>query len=216
MTLIVVPWRDPGDDDGLRSRACRCTCTVLRHLLPGVLTILVDSGHEPFSRAASRNLGVSRANPDEVVVVSDADIVLDCHWNQSAQPLKVIVDLAAHDGQLHYPFNTCHYLGPKASWEVINGDPPNPDRLEFSISGAQGGLMVMRADAWQAAGGMDERFIGWGYEDNAWHARVSRAIGPPAHHSGILWHLHHQSERYRGTADELHNLALARDPDAES
>lgn len=211
MTLIVVPWRDVSEE---RSRACRRTCEALRQLLPDALMMLVDSGHEPFNRAASRNLGVARANPFEVVVVSDADVILDCLWNETAQPLKAIVDLAAFDGQLHYPFTLCHYLTPKATWEVLAGEVPDGSRLEFSIPGAQGGMMVMRADAWASAGGMDERFIGWGYEDNAWHARVSRAIGPPAHHPGVLWHLHHQSERYQGSADELHNLALARDPDS--
>lgn len=206
MTLIVIPWRDTGTH---RSAACLLVCEALRAVLPGTPLLLADSGHTPFNRAASRNLGAAKADPNEVLVVSDADVIPEEHWYPAAQPLAAIVD-AARDGNLHYPFTTCRYLSQEATADVLRGKPPDGTNLEFEIPAAQGGLMVMLAGAWHTAGGMDERFTGWGYEDNDWHTRVSRTIGPPAHHPGVLWHLWHPAARYRWTDDEINNLALCK------
>lgn len=207
MTLIVIPWRDT--DHG-RAIACRWTCQTFRHLLPSVPLVLVDSGHEPFNRAASRNLGVSYADTREVVVISDADVMVERVRGSRTSALDAAVATAG-DGRLHYPFTVCHYLTAEATADVYDGQLPDVSRVELSIPAAQGGLMVMRADTWRLAGGMDERFTGWGYEDNDWYTRVTRSIGAPARHHGVLWHLYHPSERNSGTVHELSNRALARD-----
>lgn len=206
MASIVIPWRD----DGTRGAICDWVCEMLRRQLPDAAVMLVDSGHEPFNRAASRNLGVSRVPLDEVVIVSDADVILDHAWDPGSVALSDVINRAISDGRLHYPFTTCNYLTAKMTAAVLCGRRPDQSDLEFSIHVAQGGLMVIRADAWRSTGGMDERFMGWGYEDNEWHTRVERVIGSPVRHRGVLWHLHHPSDRNRGTVDELGNLALAR------
>lgn len=199
MTLIVVPWRD----DGQRSAGCHAVCERLRSILPGVPLLLADSGHEPFNRAASRNLGVRAADPGAIVVVCDADTVPE------AQSLKNSIH-RAYDGRLHYPFAVVNYLTEAGTANMLAGQQPNPEQIENSIPSAQGGIMVMRASTWLAAGGMDERFIGWGYEDNAWYAKVAKTIGPPTHHAGVAWHLWHPQLRYAGTQDETRNFLMAR------
>jgi N-terminal domain of galactosyltransferase len=178
-------------------------CSALRAALPGFPLLLVDSGHETFNRAASRNLGVRRADPDEIVVVCDADTLPE------PAPLANAV-ASAYSGRLHYPFTTCHYLTEAGTELVLQGQLPDSMRIEFSILGAQGGIFVMRAGAWLEVGGMDERFAGWGYEDNAWHTAVARTIGQPIRHEGVAWHLWHPAERYCGTPDEVLNLERAR------
>jgi hypothetical protein len=199
MTSIVIPWRD----DGHRSAACQAVCGHLRSILPGSPLLLVDSGHETFNRSASRNLGVGRAGPEEVVVVCDADTIPE------AQSLKNAIT-RAYDGRLHYPFAVVNYLTEAGTALVLAGESPDPTRIEFSIPSAQGGVMVMRASAWRAAGGMPEDFIGWGYEDNAWYAAVAKAIGPPIHHAGVAWHLWHPHDRYAGTIEQTRNFLMAR------
>lgn len=209
MTTVVIPWRDDGD----RATGCRAVCTALRAAFPGAPIMLVDSGHEPFNRAASRNHGVRLVDafatmkpapdPHEVVVVSDADVIPD------QQALLNAVN-AAHDGRLHYPFVTCHYLTEAGTADVLAGGVLDPTQIEFMIPGAQGGLMVMLASAWSRAGGMDEQYTGWGYEDNAWHRSVTSALGDPVRHTGDLYHLWHPSDRNTVTLDEARNLARYR------
>jgi hypothetical protein len=175
----------------------------LRLYLPGVPILFVDSGHEPFNRAASRNHGVACLGPGVIAVVCDADVLPE------HDPLLAAIEGAA-DGRLHYPFTVCHYLTEAGTDLVIAGDQPDVQRVEFSIVQAQGGLMVMRTDAWQRCGGMDESFTGWGFEDNAFYTAVWRSLGQPARHEGILWHLWHPASRYCGSAEELANLNQAR------
>lgn len=199
MTLVVIPWRD----DGHRVLTCTAVCIALRHMLPGSPMVLADSGHEPFNRSASRNLGVRSADPGELVVVCDADTLPD------PQGLATAIR-RAYDGRLHYPFAVVNYLSEAGTLSVLQGNQPSREHVERSIPSAQGGIMVMRASSWLAAGGMDERFIGWGYEDNAWYAKVAKTIGPPVHHAGVSWHLWHPALRYQGTTEETNNFLLAR------
>jgi hypothetical protein len=165
--------------------------------------VLADSGHEPFNRSASRNLGVRSADPGELVVVCDADTLPD------PQGLATAIR-RAYDGRLHYPFAVVNYLSEAGTLSVLQGNQPSREHIERSIPSAQGGIMVMRASAWLEAGGMDERFIGWGYEDNAWYAKVAKTIGPPIHHAGVAWHLWHPALRYQGTTEETNNFLMAR------
>jgi hypothetical protein len=199
LTLVVIPWRD----DGHRAAACRAVCAHLRSALPNTPLLLADSGHEPFNRAASRNLGARHALPGDILVVCDADTLPE------AQSLKIAI-VRAYDNRLHYPFAVVNYLSEVGTAGMLAGQQPDPEQIEHSIPSAQGGVMVMRASAWLEAGGMDERFTGWGFEDNAWYATVARAVGPPIHHAGVAWHLWHPTERYRGTQNETRNFLMAR------
>ena len=199
MTLIVVPWRD----DGARAQVCQYVCDRLRAMLPGVGLVLCDSGHETFNRSASRNLGVKMAGHDEIVVVCDADTIPDPSGLQTAL-------VAALQGGLHYPCAVVNYLTEAGTELVLAGAAPDPARIEFSLPGAHGGCMVMLAKTWQELGGQDERFTGWGFEDNAWWATVRDRVGHPTHHPGAAWHLWHPHERYAGTVEQTRNWLMAR------
>jgi hypothetical protein len=172
-------------------------------MLPGVGLLLCDSGHETFNRSASRNLGVKMAGHDEIVVVCDADTVPD------PAGLKVALS-AASAGGLHYPFAVVNYLTEAGTTLVLQGEQPDPARIEFSLPDAHGGCMVMLASDWCRAGGMDEKFYGWGFEDNAWWATVKDRIGHPMHHPGVAWHLWHPHDRYAGTLEQTRNWLMAR------
>lgn len=199
MTTIVVPWRDTSLE---RATACRLVCDTLRAMLPATSLLLADSGHDPFNRAASRNLGVRHLPDDEIAVVCDADILPD------RQALHAAID-AAQDGRLHFPFTLCWYLDEDHTARVLAGGQPEAGTAAASLHGAEGGVFVMRADAWRQLGGMDEGFVGWGYEDNAFCAVASRTCGT-RRHPGVVYHLWHPHDRYSGSPDEAANLARAR------
>lgn len=199
MTTIVVPWRDTNPE---RAVACRAVCDALRVMLPGAALLLADSGHEPFNRSASRNLGIRHLPDDEIAVVCDADILPD------RQPLHDAI-AAAQDGRLHYPFTLCWYLDQDHTGRVLAGAEPQAGTAAAALHGAEGGVFVMLAGSWRRIGGMDEQFRGWGYEDNAFCAVASKTCG--AHrHRGVIYHLWHPHERYTGSADETSNLMRAR------
>jgi predicted glycosyltransferase involved in capsule biosynthesis len=64
-----------------------------------------------------------------------------------------------------------------------------------------GGIVVVRAEAFERAGGMDETFVGWGGEDDALSTALMRTgsdcrilRATPAYH---LWHDRDPAQRYR-------------------
>lgn len=163
--VVGFPWRPTTD----RLPGFEIVCNWYEAVLPDAVQLPCDSGHEPFNRSASRNEVVRQAEQynADIVVVSDADTI------PTPAGLRAAID-AAIDGGMHYPFDKYLYAG--------SDNPPG---------GNTGGIYVCRPDVWWAFGGMDERFSGWGGEDDAAHAAAECLIGKPVEHPGYavsLWH----------------------------
>ena len=119
----------------------------------GYNVITADSRkHEIFNVAASRNLAVSKASSD-VVVVADADTIPDeTALNIALQsPVGVV-----------YPFDRYRYLTVE-SVEL----PADEWVVDREYRSSVGGLFVCTSDTYWSIGGQDERFTRWGAEDNA-------------------------------------------------
>lgn len=194
--VVGFPWRPTPD----RLAAFELVCNWYESALPDAVQVLADSGHEQFSRAASRNLAVRMArdySPD-VVVISDADTI------PTPAGLTAAIAAAVHGG-MHYPFDRYLYAG-----------------SDCAPGGNTGGIYVCRPDVWWAAGGMDERFHGWGGEDDAAHAAFEALVGKPTCHPGFAVSFPHDgacrdlgSERWRPNSElQLRYNAARRDPEA--
>lgn len=165
VVAVGFPWRPTAD----RAPGFEIVQNWYEAVLPDAVMLPCDSGHEPFNRAASRNLCVRQAEEHgaDLVVVSDADTIPSPSGLQAALA-------AAIDGGMHYPFDRYLYAG-----------------TDLQPGGNTGGIYVCRPDVWWAFGGMDERFSGWGGEDDAAHAAAEALIGKPTTHPGFavsLWH----------------------------
>lgn len=198
---VVIPWRSSGQPE--RERNVRLTGEHLSQLGP---TVLADSSPEkPFSRAGARNTGVSLcldvpAFRCDVVVVCDADFL---------PPLDAVLEAcesAVADGKLHQPFTEALYLteAETASY-LASGTLPGRSGADLT-----GGAFVMTPEAWFVAGGMDERFEGWGGEDDAFRVAAETLLGPRVHHQGVMPHLYHPSAAAFGSSAHRGNLALLR------
>jgi len=152
---------------------------------------------------AVRNARI-RPDPDDVVVVSDADVI----------PVGVGAAVASvsPDGcgrpiaRWAVPFRMVHRLT-QAGTELVtsgrlvlpNGSVPKmPGILEESyIGSAGGGTVVMRGDVFGEIP-IDPRFAGYGQEDLSWSLALHRLVGAPTMRSAPLWHLWHPpQERMR-------------------
>jgi hypothetical protein len=123
-----------------------------------------------------------------IVIVCDADTIPE------PEPLHAAVEAAGRDGRLHLPYTRYRALSPAGTTAVLNGAPLSECPTETESTGAQGGILVMDAEAWQNTGGMDERFTGWGFEDTAFHAAAHTLNGDVARHEGDIHHLWHPSD----------------------
>jgi hypothetical protein len=148
----------------------------------------------PFNKAWGLNVGARLAGAD-VLLFGDADVIVPGGLDEAAtlctrlatvaKPYRHLVDLT--------PEETAHVRAQGARGARVRVDAA---RLDRDAIGERlvlcGGWFAMRSAAFAALGGFDERFVGWGGEDDAMSIKVERARlttyeldGAPALH---LWH----------------------------
>lgn len=197
---VVIPWR-PGTLE--RNAHHEYVCGRLRDLLPDAIPLDVDSGHMPFSRAGSRNEGVRQAEAAgaDVVVLCDADTLPE------REPLHAAIEAAA-DGALHLPYTWYRGLSQRGTIDYLAGTPAADCPVDLEHQWATGGVLVIQPDAWWAAGGMDERFRAYGFEDAAFRIAADALLGATIAHPGTITHLWHPSEVGHGTPQHVANGQL--------
>jgi glycosyltransferase involved in cell wall biosynthesis len=245
---VVVPFR--ADQEGLRRRNLDVvlrwltdlpvtvvvaeqdwTSSVTGSLPPGVRHVHVQR-HGPFAKAAACNAGFSAAD-SSVVAFVDADILL------RPGPFVACLDRCAEGVGAIRPFGWLVELDAEQSRAVAEtGElPAVPPAPASDVRGSEfipfcGGAFIIRREAYEAAGGMDESFIGWGGEDDALSITLARLgldrrvlRNQPACH---LWHARPQRpqehpfylaniERVRRSLASSGSLPArqARDPDPD-
>lgn len=163
---VVIPWRDQGirERQEALEKVKRWYRAFFGHF---VQTITADSDG-PWSLARARNIGVLMAKSD-VVIISDADVVPEFG------PLCEAIGACLSSGYVHLPYTTYR-----------NGD--------FQWNGSVGGIYVTTPGTWNALGGQDDRFTGWGGEDHAFVYAHQTLLGAPMpRHEGVLTHFPHPS-----------------------
>ncbi len=198
---VTIPYRG-GDRHRERNHKY-----VRRHLerTLGVPVADIDTGHDDFNfnRAAARNACVRHAEAQgaDVVLVCDADVLVE------PAAVHLAAANAAHGERLNLPFSRYRALTWPATKMLTAGVVSDPARLpvEWTQDDSTGGAIVITPDAWWAAGGMDEDFAGWGFEDTAfWHATTT-LLGPAVRHPGTLTHLWHPSHMDQESAGYAYN-----------
>jgi hypothetical protein len=151
----------------------------------GITPIACDSTRTTFNRSDARNECVKQS-PTDVVVISDADCL------PNIESLSSALKRANETGLAQLPYVIARLVDEKGTRDYLQGTPINEcDALE--MIGSVGGLMVTTKNTWNLHGGQDERFIGWGYEDSAWHIAHETLLGEVERHSGFAYFLRHES-----------------------
>ncbi|GAA1888276.1 hypothetical protein GCM10009837_07650 [Streptomyces durmitorensis] len=197
---VVIPWR-PGTSE--RNAHHEYVRAHLAGLLPDGIHLDVDSGHDPFSRAGSRNEGIRQAATAgaDVVVLCDADTLPE------PEPLYTAIEAAA-DGVLHLPYSWYRGLSRDGTQTYLAGAPAADCSTDLAHEWATGGVLVIQPDAWRQAGGMDEGFTGWGFEDAAYRIAADALLGPTVRHEGAITHLWHPQESGLGSPQHVANGQL--------
>lgn len=188
-------------DDAHRKRARQWVITRYRaHGYP----VTVGTCRGKWRKAAAVNPAANASTAD-VLVIADADCVVD------ADGIRRAIGHAQRDGYA-VPAKAVRRLTPDATAGVLDGDPaadldprlPTESRHQLL---AGGGIVVIRKDVWDAVGGFDPRFVGWGGEDYALGCALYSATRQfPQYGAGLLWHLWHppQTRDQRLTPDNEH------------
>jgi hypothetical protein len=167
----------------------------------------IFEGHhdEPglFNASKARNAAAAAAGDWDVAIFADADTV---PWDWRA--VKAAVPLAAKTGRFVRPFSSYHMLDEEASRSFMTtGVLPRHGMHRLGES-AYGGIHVVPRRLWEASGGYDERFLGWGSEDAAFEF-TCRALGGFTRLPGNVYHLWHPMQpRDPSTPQYQANIAL--------
>ena len=205
MVTVIVPWRRTPT----RESAYDWVIDWYRRALPDARIISVDSDDELFNLARCRNLGIAEVmDPDEVVVISDADTFPE------PTALGAAILAAADSGLVHLPYSEYHWLGARGTEQLLEGTIPTDCDYEL-VTGACSGVYVTTPRTWWAHGGQDERFRGWGFEDAAWYLAHESLLGePPRRHPGAVFAMHHATQLREGEQYDRNAALAARYRDA--
>lgn len=169
---FLMPFRTDG---GERHRIFEWAHARLEVLFPHAEVIVADDGAEQFSRAGSRNAAAREATGDLFVIV-DADTVF------SRDQIERAVFLIDKGAPWVIPYGRTEYynLNQHASAELLT-QPPGielqpPTDWDHRVESWAGVLVVPRA-AFEQVHGYDERFAGWGGEDNAFRFALDVVAG---------------------------------------
>lgn len=202
---IVLPWRPAPS----RIDAFERVVAWYRENLPEVPLTTVDTGDVPFVLAACRNQAMADADPDEVVVIGDADTIPE------VQPLREAIRAAATSGVVHLPYTEYRWLGATGSADYARGVPLPECTVEQFVSGACSGVYIATPRTWARHGGQDAGFRGWGFEDAAWNLAHHTLLGePPRRHEGRVYALHHVGEVRAGAGYEANAARMQQYRDA--
>jgi hypothetical protein len=186
--VVTLPWR-PTPDREAGFRFVWDWYVKIARLQGWDRICAVDSGHHEFNRAASRNACVRAASDADVVIINDADTI-----PHPSSLYEAVRDCA--DGRLHYGLDKMIYLDPEATKAYMAGEPVDVSSAREHDSS----VYVIAPHRWWEAGGMDERFSGYGGEDGAFCSAARSLIG-------VQWH--------KGTAVSLYHDPMVRDIGSE-
>ncbi len=180
--------------------------------LPNGAALAYNPG--PFNKAWGFNVAARLAR-GPLLALADADVIVPralpeaarrCVAGQAIKPYRAIVDLTL-DETIRVRGGDWH-LAPSRS----PGTPPNREEQGERVVFA-GGLFVIHRDTYLTLGGFDERFVGWGGEDDAMTVKLERAgvqlseIGDEA--ALHLWHPRSRESTYEQPHYEANRRLLA-------
>jgi N-terminal domain of galactosyltransferase len=195
---IVVPrLADSGERDRLWEY-CR------RHWGSELPALEIFEGHHEGDGPFNRSAAINRAAEGEwdFAVILDSDTIVD------AEQVISGIELAEETGCLVLPYKLRNMLSEAGTQAILGGhvgswEPWVTARERDRVSCC---VIVPRA-LWDAVGGFDERFTGWGGEDEAFYAACA-ALGGVRRLDGANWHLHHVASPHHDRMSPLYRQAL--------
>lgn len=154
-----------------------------------------------FSRSLAVNRAAQAATSElpewDVALIIDSDVF--CHPPRVREALERALETG---DRLVLPFDRRHNLGPSGSSAIMAGDRGSWRRyIARTYTDMCSSAVAVPRRLWDAVGGFDEQFRGWGFEDNAFAAACETYGAPLERIPGELWHLWHPTapEGRKGT-----------------
>lgn len=180
---FIIPFKS---DQGQRERLFKWISKYYLHHFPTSEICTGTCTTFPFSKAEAVNHAARKAKND-IFVIMDADILIN-----PKIIMKSINSLNKYAWII--PYTKVMDLDKKSTFSLINHDPSSflfKEMKPASSRKSNGGIYIMNRKTFQSVRGFDERFIGWGGEDDAFYAAVCCMEGNPLRMDEEVYHLWH-------------------------
>ena len=159
-----------------------------------------------FNRSAAINIAASLAGEWDVAVIIDSDVLTH------PPNVRWAVETAHREGQMAVPFEVRHNVTRTGTERILNGYAGSWKTLiQKSFREQHSAVIAVPRRLYDAIGGFDEGFRGWGLEDTAFKIACEViAKRDLIRHEGEVWHLYHAAaEGKHGTPSHTANVARA-------
>ncbi|WP_082252863.1 glycosyltransferase [Bacillus sp. FJAT-27251] len=202
---ILIPYKP---DNGIRDINLNWIKNFYEKIFPNVEICVGFSNDELFNRSKAINLAAQQATR-EIFVIADGDIFCDP---------EVIKDSIKHIMEMNatwvIPFRNIIRISEENSRSLVNKEPTWPlEVTDFEIIHTPevnylGGLNIITRNHFMAVGGFDERFLGWGGEDDAFSCAVNTLCGHYKRLTHSIYHLWHPVVGYENNPNGENNLNI--------
>lgn len=191
-------------NDQPREQAFKWVKKFYEIMLPEVELCVGVCNEKPFSKGKAINKAVEKSKGN-ILVIADADIFYD-----PALLEESIKQLETHTWVI--PYQKVLNISQTSTQNLLEIEPqwPIPINLETHTRpyGAQikGGVNIVPRQHFETVGGFDERFVGWGGEDDAFAASLNHLCGRLKRVDGTLyhlWHPHNNTGNYKANVELL-------------
>lgn len=201
--VVLVPYRPSPVTSAKTWRWVELSLSLLGY------EVITGDSPGPWSRGRSINLAAQLAGDWDCAVLADADT-----WHAAPTQIWSAIDRALEIDGAVVPWDVRWRLNAEASRRILSGsscdfslgdlDPEDGYAHNDSIKDYPlwrvGSTIVVSRKAWDAVGGFDDRFEGWGWEDCAHRMALETLSGGLERVPGVIYHLWHEMDA-RGNVD---------------
>ena len=139
---------------------------------PNLSYVSIETDNTSVMKSALINKAVFEKCSSQYIAMIDNDCIL--------RDVKVDNLIPSKQCSIFIPYSSINFLGEAHTRQLISKGSFRQSRpsQELHISRYTGGINVFSRDTFDKVGGFDEVFINWGAEDDAFHIKCKRLIGP--------------------------------------
>lgn len=145
-----------------------------------------------FNKAWAFNLGVADSKPTRLLCLLDADSLVDRGF------VRRLLAMFGSGRAAFLPYSELLFMDEASTRRAVrtrfspgSDGALDPETLRGAVlSSVKGFCLCVTRDLFGSCGGFDERFRGWGDEDNDFYDQLSR-IAPVEREPGLMTHLAH-------------------------
>ena len=202
---IIIPFQS---DYGPRAKAFEWIKRYYARVMPEAEVCLGLMYGKEINKSKAVNLAAKNATRD-IFVIADADVVYDP--NLIVESIKLL-----EKGAFVVPFTEVYNVEMQGTERLLKTKPKWPIEIKadectksnWVYDGFAGKLFVISRENFEAVGGFDERFIGWGGEDDAFSHAARTMCGKLINFEGKVFHLWHPSSSYQTNPNGKANAKL--------